>query len=80
MFAELSDYLDEQLDDSLCEELERHMSDCGPCQAFLATLETTIEQLRRPAENRLLPKNTSKLRKQLMQNYRRVAEVLGSSS
>ena len=80
MFAELSDYLDEQLDDSLCEELERHMSDCGPCQAFLATLEATIEQLRRPAENCSLPKNTSKLRKQLMQNYHRVAEVLGSSS
>src|SRR5437660_3130747 len=80
MFAELSDYLDEQLDDSLCEELERHMSDCGPCQAFLATLEATIEQLRRPAEGCPLPENTSKLRKQLMQNYRRVTEVLGSSS
>src|SRR6516165_8471184 len=41
MFAELSDYLDERLDDSLCEELERHMNGCGPCQAFVATLEAT---------------------------------------
>src|SRR5919198_1373768 len=47
MFAELSDYLDEQLDDSMCEELERHMDGCGPCQAFVATLEATIEQCRR---------------------------------
>src|SRR5579864_6079884 len=80
MFAELSDYLDEQLDDSLCEELERHMSDCGPCQAFLATLEATIDQLRKPAADCPLPENTSKLRKELMQNYRRVTELLGSSS
>ena len=80
MFAELSAYLDEQLNESLCEEIERHMSDCGPCQAFLATLEATIEQLRKPAADSPLPKNTSKLRKQLMQDYRRVTETLGSSS
>jgi RNA polymerase sigma-70 factor, ECF subfamily len=49
MFAELSDYLDEQLDDSLCEELERHMTGCEPCQAFVATLEATIEQCRHSA-------------------------------
>lgn len=43
MFAELSDYLDEQLDDSLCEELERHFEDCAPCRVFLASLAATIE-------------------------------------
>jgi RNA polymerase sigma-70 factor (ECF subfamily) len=80
MFAELSDYLDEQLDDSLCEELERHMSGCDPCQAFVATLKATIEQCRRSTADCSLPKNTSKLRKELMQNYRRVTELLGSSS
>jgi RNA polymerase sigma-70 factor, ECF subfamily len=80
MFAELSDYLDEQLDASLCEELERHMSGCDPCQAFVATLEATIEQCRRSTADCSLPKNTSKLRKELMQNYRRVTELLGSSS
>src|ERR1035441_2638422 len=34
MFAELSDYLDDQLDDSLCEGLEKHLGGCDPCQAF----------------------------------------------
>ena len=42
MFAELSNYLDEQLDDSLCEELEKHLGGCDPCQAFLAGLEATV--------------------------------------
>lgn len=76
MFAELSDYLDEQLDDSLCEELERHMHGCGPCQAFVATLEATIAQCRRsPAENPR-PQSSSKLRKELLQNYQRMTAAL----
>ena len=46
MFAELSDYLDEELDDSLCAELEKHMEGCEPCKAFLASLEETIRTCR----------------------------------
>jgi len=46
MFAELSNYLDEQLDDSMCEQLEKHLESCEPCKAFLATLEATINELR----------------------------------
>jgi RNA polymerase sigma-70 factor, ECF subfamily len=46
LFAALSDYLDEKLDDSMCEKMEAHMDDCRPCQAFLATLEQTIAQCR----------------------------------
>lgn len=80
MFAELSNYLDEQLDDSLCEELEQHLNGCGPCKAFLATLEATIEQCRKsPAECPTEPA-TIKLRKQLVRDYRRAAAVLGSGS
>jgi RNA polymerase sigma-70 factor (ECF subfamily) len=79
MFAELSDYLDEQLDDSLCEELERHMRGCGPCQAFVATLEATIEQCRNSAGNCLPPK-AARLRKELMQKYQRVNAVLRPNS
>ncbi|MGB8325360.1 MAG: sigma-70 family RNA polymerase sigma factor, partial [Candidatus Acidiferrum sp.] len=46
LFAELSNYLDGQLDDSLCEKLEQHLGGCEPCKAFLASLESTIRQLR----------------------------------
>jgi RNA polymerase sigma-70 factor (ECF subfamily) len=44
MFAELSNYLDDELDDSLCEELEKHMNGCEPCKAFLSSLEKSIQQ------------------------------------
>jgi RNA polymerase sigma-70 factor (ECF subfamily) len=47
LFAQLSDYLDERLDDSVCEKLEQHLDGCEPCKIFLASLESTIEQLRR---------------------------------
>jgi RNA polymerase sigma-70 factor, ECF subfamily len=44
IFANLSDYLDGALDESLCHELERHMIGCKPCEAFLASLRNTIEK------------------------------------
>ena len=71
MFAELSNYLDEQLDDSLCEELEKHLDGCDACKAFLASLEATIEDcrhLRSPAPNCV---KAAKLRKEVISNYER---------
>ena len=76
MFAELSNYLDEQLDDSLCEELEKHLEGCGPCKAFLSGLEATIEQCRRwPAECPTGEK-TGRLRNKVMKDYARVVATL----
>ena len=69
MFAQLSDYLDEELDSSLCEELERHMDGCEPCQAFLASLQRSIEQCRKiPAES-MNPKLASEIRRILLSQY-----------
>jgi RNA polymerase sigma-70 factor, ECF subfamily len=79
MFAELSDYLDEQLDDSFCEELERHMTGCEPCQAFVATLEATIEQCRHSAGD-VPPPKAARLREELMQQYQRLNAVLHPNS
>jgi len=75
MFAELSDYLDEQLDDSLCEEFERHMAGCEPCQAFIATLKATIEQCRNSARA-CPPFEAAKLRQALMEKYYRANAAL----
>jgi RNA polymerase sigma-70 factor, ECF subfamily len=80
MFAELSDYLDEQLDDSLCVELEKHLDGCGPCQVFLASLEATIQECRELPPERLPGKKTAQLGKELVENYRRAAAALKAGS
>jgi RNA polymerase sigma-70 factor (ECF subfamily) len=80
LFAELSDYLDEQLDDSLCEELERHLNSCGPCKTFLASLEATIEQCRKLPAECPTGQNTVRLRRELARNYRHAASALKAGS
>jgi RNA polymerase sigma-70 factor (ECF subfamily) len=69
MFAELSDYLDQELDDSLCAELEKHMDGCEPCQAFLASLEKSIEQCRIAPNEPLDSARAAKLRRELLSQY-----------
>ena len=69
MFAELSNYLDEQLDDSLCEELEKHLEGCDPCQAFLASLEATIQECRRTPGHVPDRAKALKLRKEVMGRF-----------
>ena len=43
IFRNLSEYLDGVLDETLCSELERHMSGCRPCQGFLDSLRISVE-------------------------------------
>ena len=71
MFAELSNYLDEQIDDSLCNELEKHLDGCGPCQAFLASLQSTIEDCRRLPVAVPVRVKAAKLRRDVMSRYER---------
>lgn len=69
MFAELSNYLDDELDDSLCEELEKHMDGCQPCKAFLSSLEKSILQCRTAPNESPDPRIAAKLRRELMSEY-----------
>jgi anti-sigma factor RsiW len=76
MFAELSNYLDEQLDDSLCEELERHLGGCEPCKAFLSSLEATIDQCRISPAECPPSRQAVRLRRQLLKNYEQALAVV----
>lgn len=80
MFAELSNYLDEQLDDSLCDDIERHMSGCEPCKVFLATLEATINECRNAPAECASKRETTKLREQLVKRYRRAVSAVRITS
>ena len=43
----LSDYLDGELEDRLCAEIERHMAECGDCRVMVDTLRKTVLLYRR---------------------------------
>ena len=42
IFARLSEYLDGELPEDICERIEGHMGGCPPCQEFLKSLERTV--------------------------------------
>ena len=72
MFAELSNYLDDELDDSLCEELEKHMDGCEPCKAFLSSMEKSIQQCRMAPNESPDPRVAARFRRELMAEYQGV--------
>lgn len=80
MFAELSNYLDEKMDDSLCDELERHLGGCEPCKVFLATLEATIEECRKSPADCPTRHEVAKLRTQLVQRYKQAATAVRTTT
>jgi anti-sigma factor RsiW len=41
-FTILSEYIDGELDECLCAEIERHMAECGNCRIMVDTLRKTI--------------------------------------
>jgi hypothetical protein len=43
MFAKLSEYLDQELDEATCEDIRRHAESCVPCEACLETLRRTVD-------------------------------------
>ncbi len=40
--AQLSDYIDGDLDEGLCAEIERHLAGCDNCRIVVDTLKKTI--------------------------------------
>lgn len=77
MFAGLSDYLDGELDDFSCEEIEAHLEGCEPCKKFLRSLEESIKQCKQsPAECPDRDK-AADMRKQLLSTYGRALASAG---
>ncbi len=46
IFARLSEYLDQSLPPDMCEQIERHIAGCAPCEEFVESLRRTVELLR----------------------------------
>ncbi len=65
IFDKISDYIDQDLDPGICDEIEEHIKDCEPCIAFLNTLKKSVELFNRSAsapEDIPLPVSTNLMR------------------
>lgn len=58
LFAKLSEYMDNELDQADCDTIEAHLQQCPPCQACLATLKQTVA-LCRKMKSSDMPKEAS---------------------
>jgi len=43
MFEQLSEYLDNELDEVTCEDIRRHAEKCIPCKTCIETLRRTVD-------------------------------------
>jgi predicted anti-sigma-YlaC factor YlaD len=69
---ELSNYLDEALDTTLKDSIERHLEHCDDCRVVVDTTKKTI-QIYCNSEPAPLPEDTKlRLREALLQRLRRV--------
>ncbi len=69
LFAALSEYIDDRLDDSMCERLEQHLGECRPCESFLASLEDTVKSLRDYSPAQSDSQRAAVIREKLLQRY-----------
>ena len=79
LFAALSDYMDGVVDDAVCAEMDRHINDCEPCQAFLSSLKQAVAQCR-SYQPRCDPQRAEALRRELVVKYQRAATALRKKS
>jgi anti-sigma factor (TIGR02949 family) len=50
LLGSLSDYIDGELSDELCREIEKHLAGCENCRVVLNTTQRTIDLVQSPAE------------------------------
>jgi mycothiol system anti-sigma-R factor len=51
----ISSYVDEELSDELCTELDKHLSECENCRIVVNTLKKTIDIYHQQAEQEKAP-------------------------
>ena len=62
LFERLSEYVDGELSQEICQEIQRHMEGCEPCVAFAKTLKKTADLCRRLPSRPIPPEVAAGLR------------------
>ena len=79
LFAALSDYMGGVIDDAVCEEMDLHLHDCQPCQAFLASLKNAVAQCR-SYHPQCDSGRAEQLRRELLPKYQQAVTALARKS
>jgi len=53
--SSLSDFVDGELSDDLCQEIENHMAGCENCQIVINTLQKTVDLYHKTSEQTEIP-------------------------
>jgi len=67
LFKRLSEYIDDELDEQTCEEIERHVRECTLCRVCLETLKRSVD-ICRHTETQSMPASLSKRINMLIQD------------
>lgn len=70
MLKSLNDYVDGTIDPKICEEFERHMAGCNPCQVVVDNIRKTITLYKEGEPYELPAKFRSRLHEALRQKWR----------
>jgi len=67
LFEKLSEYLDNELDEATCRDIEEHIKECIPCFICLQTLKRTIALCKQAGE-KPVPEEFSRKLNQVFHN------------
>ena len=62
LFERLSEYLDRELDEETCSEIEAHIGRCEPCKVCTETLKRTVDVCRNLKQEQVPPDFSRHLR------------------
>lgn len=70
LLSQMNEYVDGSIDPSICEEFERHMADCNPCQVVVDNIRKTITLFRNGARVDLPVEFRSRLHAELRKRWK----------
>ena len=60
-----SDFIDNDLDESMASKISEHIGRCGPCHSFIQTLKATVGLLRSTPQEKAPPDFAERLKKRI---------------
>ena len=65
----IADYIDGEIDQALCEQLEKHLKECNNCRIMVDTMRQTVVLCREGKREALPPEIESRLLQALKQKW-----------